>query len=185
MLRPSHSHILNKFGLGTIGVEIGIDAGDYSDIVLKLLSPSKYYMIDPYVRYGDMSRSQEHYNGMYESVCKRFSGVSNVNIIRLKSEHATYLIRETLDFVYLDGDHEYPAVKSDLELYYPMLKDGGVLCGHDYREKNSPDDWMGVKEAVDEFANKNKLNLVIQEDSNSHICDWWIDKSYERVINVT
>ena len=36
------------------------------------------------------------------------------------------------DFVYIDGDHSYEGSKSDLKNYYPKVKRGGVISGHDY-----------------------------------------------------
>jgi len=50
---------------------------------------------------------------------------------------------ESLDFVYIDASHEYKNVKDDLIYWYPKIKKGGVIAGHDYG--------AGVKKAVDEF----------------------------------
>lgn len=51
-----------------------------------------------------------------------------------------------LDFVFIDGDHSYKAVRQDIEQWFPKLCDGGILSGHDY------DVWPGVNQAVDEFC---------------------------------
>lgn len=58
-----------------------------------------------------------------------------------------------LDFVFIDADHSYEAVKKDIEAWYLKVKKGGIFAGHDYRA--SPD----VKKAVDEFILKNILTL--------------------------
>lgn len=50
-----------------------------------------------------------------------------------------------VDMVFIDADHEYENVKQDIELYKPMLIDGGLLCGHDYP-------WPGVCKAVAELV---------------------------------
>ena len=47
------------------------------------------------------------------------------------SEDAVDDIPEKLDFVYIDGNHAYEYVKKDIGLYYPKLKKGGVIGGHD------------------------------------------------------
>ena len=52
---------------------------------------------------------------------------------------------ESIDFLFIDADHSYEAVKKDLELWYPKVKHGGVISGHDYTEP------CGVKMAVDAF----------------------------------
>jgi len=52
---------------------------------------------------------------------------------------------ESIDFLFLDADHEYKAVKEDLRLWFPKIKKGGIMAGHDYNEP------CGVKQAVDEY----------------------------------
>jgi predicted O-methyltransferase YrrM len=54
---------------------------------------------------------------------------------------------ERFDFVWLDGDHEYPDVKADLEAYRPLLAPGGLLAGHDFDPS-----FPGVPRAVREFC---------------------------------
>jgi hypothetical protein len=61
----------------------------------------------------------------------------------------------SLDFVYIDGAHDYNSVKSDLDAWYKKLKIGGILSGHDYHLG----DWPGVYHSVNEFIVTNKLEL--------------------------
>jgi predicted O-methyltransferase YrrM len=70
---------------------------------------------------------------------------------------------EYFDFVYIDGDHRYAAVKEDLELYFKKLKVRGLLCGDDYAESG----WWkaGVARAVDEFASNNIVKIVSLQHS--------------------
>ena len=51
------------------------------------------------------------------------------------------------DMIYIDGDHSYKSVMSDLESYYPLLNENGVLFGHDI-------DWHDVKNALNDFCAK-------------------------------
>lgn len=60
---------------------------------------------------------------------------------------------EEVTFAFLDADHTYEKVKADLAAWWPKIKHGGVLGGHDYVG------WPGVKSAVDEFVRENKLHL--------------------------
>lgn len=39
---------------------------------------------------------------------------------------------DSLDFVFVDGDHRYESVKADIEAWLPKMKVGGILAGHDY-----------------------------------------------------
>jgi cephalosporin hydroxylase len=60
--------------------------------------------------------------------------------------------------VYIDGNHVYEFVKSDLELFYRKVKTGGYIAGDDYELGR----WWkgGVKRAVDEFLKKMPVELV-------------------------
>ena len=55
----------------------------------------------------------------------------------------------TVDFCFIDADHSYESVLADLRTWWPKVKPGGTLAGHDYRQS---DPWLvGVTPAVHEF----------------------------------
>jgi hypothetical protein len=68
---------------------------------------------------------------------------------------------KSLDFVFIDGSHDYVSVKNDLHAWYPKVKDGGTIAGHDYGWPWYPEaTWPlgkygslndNVAKAVDEF----------------------------------
>jgi len=60
------------------------------------------------------------------------------------------------DFIYIDGSHEYEDVASDLKNYWQILSSGGIMIGDDYLIAD-------VKIAVDEFTEKNSLNLNTEQ----------------------
>ena len=62
-----------------------------------------------------------------------------------------------IDYVFLDGGHEYNTVKNDLDNCIEVIKKGGTVICDDYNLGSAP----GVKEAIDEFVNKNQLNVDI------------------------
>jgi hypothetical protein len=84
--------------------------------------------------------------------------------MRMTSDEAAREIPDgTLDFVYLDARHDYESVKEDIALWYPKVKAGGVLAGHDYMDQEMIGDTMfGVKRAVDEFV------------AREHIAKLWV-----------
>jgi predicted O-methyltransferase YrrM len=70
--------------------------------------------------------------------------------IKSKSLDAVNLFSDqSLDFVFIDASHEYEDVKNDINAWFPKVKVGGVLAGHDYYENN--DFAPGVKMAVNEI----------------------------------
>ena len=62
-----------------------------------------------------------------------------------------------IDYVFLDGGHEYNTVKNDLDNCIEVIKKGGTVLCDDYNLGSAP----GVKEAIDEFVSKNQLNVDI------------------------
>ena len=78
-------------------------------------------------------------------------------------------IPDNLDFVYIDGNHQYEFVAKDIKTYYPKLKKGGVLGGHDMYN-GFCSEHNGVVQAVAEFAIKNNLQLCVE------LPDWWVIK---------
>lgn len=61
-------------------------------------------------------------------------------------EASTGVSDASLDFVFIDADHGYEAVKDDIHCWAPKVRPGGWVGGHDYHERKFP----GVVRAVDE-----------------------------------
>ncbi len=82
----------------------------------------------------------------------------NVHLIQGNSNRVLKKIdMSKIDYVFLDGGHEYNTVKNDLDNCIEVIKkDGTVLCD-DYNLGSAP----GVKRAIDEFVKKNQLNIEI------------------------
>ena len=58
-------------------------------------------------------------------------GVAELFIMR-STDAAKKLKDNHFDYIYLDARHDYCAVKEDIEHYYPKLRPGGIIGGHDY-----------------------------------------------------
>jgi hypothetical protein len=72
--------------------------------------------------------------------------INNINVIRAGSLRAVRMYDDaSLDAVFIDGDHSYNAVKSDIIEWRKKVKSGGILAGDDYHS------YVGVKKAVDEL----------------------------------
>jgi predicted O-methyltransferase YrrM len=95
----------------------------------------------------------EHQKDNREAFEKDVSNDKRVNILWMDSLAASLRVRnEELDFCYIDADHSYEAAKADIEAWWPKVREGGVLSGHDYVTH-----WQGVKQAVDEFVKDHRL----------------------------
>jgi hypothetical protein len=70
-----------------------------------------------------------------------------INTIKMNSHDAYTLFDDnSIDFLFMDGEHSYEAVRKDLKLWYPKIKNSGIIAGHDY-------EWIDgrVKTAVCSF----------------------------------
>lgn len=93
-------------------------------------------------------------NALYDMFLKNMEPVIHyIKPIRMPSVKASNTFEDGFfDFVFIDASHEYEDIKNDIQSWYPKVRSGGVLAGHDYG-------WGGVKKAVDEFVEKNNLTL--------------------------
>jgi predicted O-methyltransferase YrrM len=144
------------------GVEVGVYRGGYASKILAGFS-GHLTLVDPWQNYPVLMDAKDAYD-----ICKKAVEPykDRVTFMRTTSEEASsHFEDESLDFVYIDGDHTYNAVTLDLEKWYPKVKKGGLFYGHDYYwEKNFILPRMDVKPAVDAFVAKNKLKLEVTQD---------------------
>lgn len=165
--------------------EVGVQDGNHFKNILTD-NVKKAYAIDCWfasdkLSENDSDLTQNQLDEQYSRVCERFKSDSRVEIIRDFSKNASdRLENESLDFVYIDADHTYEAVKSDLECWYPKLKKGGILSGHDYIEvthfvKNIPIPFDVVK-AVAEFMKQNNIDKENIHITNENYASFFIVK---------
>jgi predicted O-methyltransferase YrrM len=65
-------------------------------------------------------------------------------VVGLSVEVSKQYADDSLDFVFIDGDHRYECVLADIRAWLPKVKAGGVIAGHDYGW------WPDVRRAVHE-----------------------------------
>ena len=161
-----------------VGVEIGVLDGWHALDMMEALSIKKLFLIDPYKAYGEYYESvgnprkaQKALNErirVAKKVLKKYG--DKVEFIRKFSEAATEHIEDrSLDFLYIDGNHQYEFVKKDIELYYPKVKKGGIIGGDDYTSSPETErERFGIFKAVNEFFKKKRIFF--------YDTDWWVIK---------
>lgn len=116
-------------GMTGIGVEIGCLDGFSSTIILGA-SELHLTSIDPFVP-DSMEASLIGQEERYHANVAPYVGRSR--LLRTYSQHAILEWQHPLDFLFIDGDHNYAAVLQDFEQWACVLKKGGILAIHDSR----------------------------------------------------
>jgi hypothetical protein len=163
--------VLNRLGLQR-GAEIGVAFGGHSEAILQNTSVTKLYAIDSYQHrpeYDDpMNLPQPVFDRLFERTGQRLGVFGDrVQQIRLDSVDAATRIDEPLDFVYIDGDHSYQGIRDDLEAWFPLIREGGILAGHDYGQPAFP----GVKASADQFFDR--FDLPVHHEGKGI---WWAQR---------
>lgn len=155
--------VLKDLGLasrGDLGVEVGVQRGYFSSLLLSAW-PGYLMMVDPWKylpEYKDAANvSDAQQEAIYQEAKTRCAEVdaSRFTMMRNTSLEAADIMKgygQDISFVYLDADHSYESVKADLEAWWPLIRSGGVLAGHDWVEDGDrPEGSFGVRRAVAEF----------------------------------
>jgi hypothetical protein len=142
-------------------VELGIWKAQTIKKILK--SPAtkyikEYWAMDPFKPvgsgHGRLSKISayddaiEIWEGVYTYATRLMLYFPQLRVIRMKSEEVAelfYQVGRQVDLVYVDADHHYLPVLSDIKCWTPLIRPGGIIAGHDYGPK-----YVGVRKAVDE-----------------------------------
>jgi hypothetical protein len=165
---PSRNEIpafLNARGLHGRGAEIGVKTGKYSAHLVRHWRGRQLISIDPWFsadpdEYVDRSNiSQEEFEALYLKTKERLAPFgTRSEIWRMTSVEAASAVSDaSLDFVYIDARHDYESVKEDLAAWYPKVRPGGIIAGHDYADGALVHGDFGVQTAVDEFFAEKQL----------------------------
>lgn len=161
------------------GVEVGAACGETGAMLLAELPRLHMAMVDrwaefdpksAYTKSGDRRArlsEADHVNRWKRALeVVEFAG-ERVELLRMDSLYAAKMLTDRgqiADFVFIDGSHAFSDVKADLAAWWPVVRSGGLFCGHDYGHHKH----HGVKKAVDRFFKRKDLVLGVDETSV-----WW------------
>lgn len=163
------------------GAEIGVYQGDYSRMLLKRNPGLKLYGIDAWESYPGYKDFQA--NDISEAHQKALDNTASYDCELIKgwSDDPAILARfpdESLDFVFIDGNHAYEYCVRDIALWSRKVKRGGVVYGHDYDDYTNSRRWaeMGVVPAVDGWMKSYRISPWFVITHNRNKC-WMYVKS--------
>ena len=151
--------------------EIGAGYGTHSKYILKnntsvkhhiIIDPMRYYPNDGFAT-DIMSQDAEipgnNFNELFDLINEDLAPWKDkYTWFRKSSQEITTqdIPDESLDCVFIDGDHSYNAVLADLKLFWNKVRSGGQLLGDDY--------WMNdVHRAVDDFSKYYNISYDLLE----------------------
>ncbi len=156
--------------------EVGAASGNHAKEMMQVLNPKLFYLVDCYSKKKD--GNLDNRINAYNSLMGKIKLDNRYILIEEFSHIACNEVPNELDLVYIDAEHDYDNVKRDIACWYPKVRVGGILCGHDWAEH-------GVKIAVPEAfpiinssTPKEKRagwGLEFYENGNG---DWWIIKMF-------
>jgi hypothetical protein len=140
---------------GKVGVEVGVFEGAYTEVMAR--SGLTVYGVDPWLVYEDYGTKayQPVAEKRYQKTLRRLAPYKNVTIYRETSlEALKHFEDESLDFVYIDANHQFKFIAEDLFEWWKKVKKGGIVAGHDYAyfKSRSPCGGCQVREVVDAYA---------------------------------
>lgn len=179
--------LVENLGL-KIGVEVGVDKGDFSAAILENTSIEKMYCVDPWIndfgsdhRPGYFDKSGEvRMKQAYEKL-KPFIENGRAELVRATGLESGKFLPNDCQYIFIDGDHSLSGIYDDIYTWTPKVQIGGIISGHDF--KNGPNSGMkdywgnqmdfAVKYVVEYYCNRYgyKLNTV-----GGKVPCWWFVK---------
>ena len=152
-----------------VGAEIGVQRGINAEVLLQKNPGLKLFCIDPWAPFGRTSQQRQDRN--FRHTQGRLAAY-DVQYVRKTSVDALADIPDnSLDFVYIDGLHDFDNVMMDLIGWNKKVKSGGIVSGHDYI--NWPE--CGIIPAVNAFVQGHTiLQWFLTRDYNPAPSFFWV-----------
>lgn len=142
------------------GVELGTERGVYAEILCQANPGLKLACVDSWTAYRGYRDhvSQDKLDGFYFDTQDKLSRY-NVEMVRMFSRDALHLFEDkSLDFVYIDANHELPFVIFDIIEWSKKVRPGGIVSGHDYYRSKRVDSKNHVVEAVHAYTSAYRIH---------------------------
>jgi len=166
--------LFNELGF-KYGAEIGVKRGINALAICKHIPGLSLKLVDPYISYGEdeVEISDVNHNSFYNHA-KKILKPYDVQFIVKKSMDAIKEVEpESLDFVYIDGNHTFDYVMQDLIEWSKKVRIGGIISGHDYFNWVSTRGAVGgVVDAVNIYVRVHGIKDLFVTDESSPSFFW-------------
>uniref|UniRef100_A0A383WBA9 O-methyltransferase domain-containing protein n=1 Tax=Tetradesmus obliquus TaxID=3088 RepID=A0A383WBA9_TETOB len=165
-----------------VGAELGVQRGHFAAETLQRWPKCRrYYLVDiwaPQDNYKDYANVDQAEQDKILAEARQVLTPWQHKLawLRMTTNQAVRHVREPLDYVYVDARHDYCGTLEDIQAWWPLIRPGGIMAGHDY--ENAPDvkqatgqDWAlcsngtlhqgAVQSAVNDFFAAQGVQVVV------------------------
>lgn len=162
----------------TKGVEIGVADGRYAEILCESIPNLSYWGVDVWAEYEGNWRDNKYQDGAYLQAQMRLKQYPKAELYKMTSLRASLEFGDnSMDFVFIDGAHDFDNVMLDILLWTPKIKSGGIVSGHDYYQLSAG----GIIPAVNAYVQAHKIDINftlrgVAEHKDDQVPCWWFIK---------
>ena len=157
------------------GAEIGVERGVYTEVLCQ--AGLKAYAVDAWTAYKGYRDhvSQSKLDKFYENTKKRLAKYDCEVIKGFSMDIVKKFENESLDWVYIDGNHEFQNVTNDIAEWSKKVKKGGIVAGHDFKRFGGKYGLNSchVKDVVLAWCKAHNIELKTTNEGNP---SWWYVK---------
>ena len=163
---------LSRWNLNDTIAEVGVQFGYNMESLLRC-DPRLAIAVDRW----NNQKEQSVCDDIYLGVVRRFMNRQNVRIIRATSTQAAKLMpKGSLDFVYIDAQHSYHPCLKDITIWWPKVRQGGIIAGHDYINVEVNGKTYGVIKAVKELMTTTNIDSEMLHHTEYGARTWMLYK---------
>lgn len=145
----------------TKGAEIGVLQGAYSKVLLDTIPDLELLGVDAwtfYHTYHDFRR-QKQLDEFKADSKKVYDQYPKARMMQAWSMDAVKTVEDnSLDFVFIDGNHAFEYVANDIAEWSKKVRPGGIVSGHDFFRPKHTDNLMHVQDVVEGWTYSHKIN---------------------------
>ena len=132
---------LQWLGKQAAGCEKIVELGSYKGRSTRAMldnSKAHIWCVDDWNgRYANISQTRDHQYREFLYNVRDHIAAGRVTVLRMTTEVGVVQLRKEapFDMIFIDADHTYEGVSFDIVAYRPLLRPGGLLCGHDHQHE--------------------------------------------------
>lgn len=144
-----------------IGAEVGVAQGWHAEILCRENPGIKLFAVDIWDLYDGYKEYRDRIHQYYEEAKNRLAPYNCEFIRKFSADAAKDFADGSLDFVYIDGAHDFKNVAIDLCEWSKKVRPGGIVFGHDYQRFRRNRSIVDVKDVVQAFVYSHKIRPLM------------------------